>query len=249
MAQTARTPSLSQQAYTVLRRDLIAGELEPGIKLMIADLQSRYALGAMPLREALNRLSAEGMVDKTDQRGFFVPALNYDDYLDIQNARIAIEAAALRETVTERTAEWEDQMVVCMHRLRRAGPAADAQDMQFIFSDAWGECHRKFHITLISGCSNARLLAFAANLFEQSARYRMRRRKLSFLRAPVRDRLVEEHATILDAALAGDADAAVERLVDHYRYSVEIVLGRPVGLSADKTRFLVTKETDDTSSE
>ena len=249
MVQTTRAPSLSQQAYDALRRDLIGGELEPGTKLMIADLQSRYTLGAMPLREALNRLSAEGMVDKSDQRGFFVPALNHGDYLDIQNARIAVEAAALRETVAERTVEWEDQMVVCMHRLRRAGPAADAKDMQFIFSDAWAESHRKFHMTLISGCSNTRLLAFAENLFEQSARYRMRRRKLSFLRAPVRDRLVEEHATILDAALAGEADTAVERLVDHYRYSVEFVLGRPVDLSADKSRFLVFKDTDDGSSE
>ena len=96
MVQTTRAPSLSQQAYDALRRDLIGGELEPGTKLMIADLQSRYTLGAMPLREALNRLSAEGMVDKSDQRGFFVPALNHGDYLDIQNARIAVEAAALR---------------------------------------------------------------------------------------------------------------------------------------------------------
>lgn len=239
MAQPVRASSLSQQAYDLLRHDLIRGDLEPGAKLMISELQTRYALGAMPLREALNRLSAEHMVEKTDQRGFFVPALNYDDYLDIQNARIAIEAAALRETVAERTPEWEDRMVVCMHRLKQAGPAPDAQDMQFIFSDAWAESHRRFHTTLISGCSNTRLLEFAANLFEQSARYRMRRRKLSFLRAPVRDQLVEEHIAILEAALAGDADGAVEQLIDHYRYSVEIVLGRPVGLSTDKTRFVV----------
>ena len=239
MAQPARAPSLSQQAYDLLRHDLIRGDLEPGTKLMLADLQSRYDLGAMPLREALNRLSAENMVEKTDQRGFFVPALNYDDYLDIQNARIAVEAAALRETVAARTSEWEDRMVVCMHRLKLAGPAPDAKDMQFIFSDAWADSHRKFHTTLISGCSNTRLMGFAANLFEQSARYRMRRRKLSFLRAPVRDGLVEEHSVILDAALAGDADAAVERLIDHYRYSVEIVLGQPVGLSEDRTRFVV----------
>lgn len=244
MARPARAPSLSQQAYDLLRRDLIKGDLEPGGKLMISELQTRYALGAMPLREALNRLSAEHMVEKSDQRGFFIPALNYDDYLDIQNARIAIEATALRETVAERTSEWEDRMVVCIHRLKQAGPAPDASDMQFIFTDAWAESHRRFHTTLISGCSNLRLLEYAANLFEQSARYRMYRRKLTFLRAPVREHLVEEHTAILDAALAGDADGAVERLIDHYRYSVEIVLGRPVGLSADKTRFVVAATED-----
>ena len=239
MARPARASSLSQQAYEMLRHDLIRGELEPGIKLMISELQVRYELGAMPLREALNRLFAEHMVEKTDQRGFFVPPLNFDDYLDIQNARIAIEVAALRETVAERTPEWEDRMVVCLHRLKLAGRGPDASDMQFIFSDAWSRSHRNFHVTLLSGCTNTRLLEYAANLFEQSARYRMRRRKLSLLRAPVRDNLVEEHAAILDAALVGDAGGAVERLIDHYRYSVEIVLGQPVGLSDDKSRFIV----------
>lgn len=58
-------------------------------------------------------------------------------------------------------------------------------------------------------------------------------------RSPVRDGLVEEHSVILDAALAGDADTAVARLIDHYRYSVEIVLGCPVGLSKDNSRFVV----------
>ena len=239
MAQSVRSPSLSQQAYDELRRDLVRGEFEPGTKLMISELQNQYGIGAMPLREALNRLSAEQIVDKSDQRGFFVPALNYEDFFHIQSARILIEAAALRETIANRTAEWEDQMVVCMHRLERAGPKPGARDKEFIFSDAWSESHRKFHNILISGCTNTRLLTYAANLYEQSSRYRMRARKLSSLRAPTRAQLVEEHSIILDAAFAGDAETAVDRLVDHYRYSLEIVSGLKVGLSDDKTRFVL----------
>lgn len=239
MSQSVRPPSLSQQAYMELRRDLVRGVFEPGTKLMISELQTHYGLGALPLREALNRLSAEQIVEKTDQRGFFVPALHYEDFFHIQNARIVIESAALRETVANRTMDWEDRMVVCMHRLERAGPSGDSGDMDFIFSEDWADSHRRFHTTLISGCTNTRLLAFAANLFEQSSRYRMRRRKLSSLRPPARAKLVEEHSVILDAALAGDADAAVDRLVDHYRYSLEIVSGLKVQLSDDKTRFVM----------
>jgi len=239
MVQSVRPPSLSQQAYIELRRDLVRGGFEPGTKLMISELQNRYGLGAMPLREALNRLSAEQIVEKTDQRGFFVPALHYEDYFHIQNARIVIESAALRETVANRTVDWEDRMVVCMHRLERAGPSGDAGDMDFLFSEGWAENHRRFHTTLISGCTNTRLLSFAANLFEQSSRYRMRRRKLSSLRPPARAQLVDEHSAILDAALAGDAESAVDRLVDHYRYSLEIVSGRKIRISDDKTRFVL----------
>ena len=239
MVQSVRAPSLSQQAYTALRRDLVSGVFEPATKLMISDLQGRYKLGAMPLREALNRLSAEQIVEKTDQRGFFVPALHYEDFFQIQNARIVIESAALRESVVNRTIDWEDRMVVCMHRLERAGPAGDSGNKDFIFSEAWADSHRRFHTTLISGSTNPWLLSLAANLFEQSARYRMRRPRPSSLRAPTRALVVEEHSAILDAALAGDAETAADRLVEHYRYSLEIVSGHKIGFSDDKTRFVL----------
>jgi DNA-binding GntR family transcriptional regulator len=244
MSKTAAARSLSQTAYETLRRDLIDGVLAPGSKLMIADLQSVYGLGAMPLREALNRLSAEDLVQKTEQRGFSVPPLNFEDYLQIQSARIVIESACLRETVSLGGTDWEDRMVVCMHHLSRAGPGARIDETEFLLSDAWAKSHREFHHTLISGCSNRRLLAFASNLYEQSARYRMRTRRIASLRPPARAFLVEEHKAILDAALDGLADTAVELLVEHYRRSVEIVLGRPVRLARDGQRFEVKSETD-----
>lgn len=233
MAKAPAAPSRSQAAYDALRRDLIDGVLEPGTRLMIGELQTAYDLGAIPLREALNRLSAEHMVLKSEQRGFSVPPLDLDDYLEIQNARLVIESAALRETLAARSGDWEDRMVVAMHHLVRAGQGED-----FLLGDGWADSHRDFHATLISGCRNRRLLAYAANLYEQSARYRMRRRRLSSMRPPARASLVDEHRAIVDAALAGETERAVALLVEHYRRSVEIVYGTPIVLaSGDGPRF------------
>lgn len=233
MARMKGTRSLSAEAYVRLRQDLVEGTLTPGAKLIIADLQERYEIGAMPLREALNRLSAEQFVLKHEQRGFSVPPLDPDVFLEMQNARIVIECAALRETIATHSREWEDRLVVAFHHLTKAARTGP----DYLLSAEWSESHQTFHRELISECKNAWLLNFASQLYTQSARYRGRRRQL---RAETDDdgtELLHEHKDIMDASLAGDADVATARLVEHYRHSVESVLGAPVELCPTHARF------------
>ena len=222
--------SRTAEAYDLLRQDLIDGTLAPGTRLVIADLQDRYGLGAMPLREALNRLSAEQFVHKHEQRGFAVPPLAAEVFLEIQNARIVVETAALRESIFCHRPDWENRLVLAFHHLAKAGKTGP----DYLLSDAWSTAHGVFHRELISGCENAWLLTFASQLFEQSARYRARRRQID---AKTPGALVEEHHAIMDAAIRGETETAVERLIDHYRRSVETVLGEPVNLTMSPLRF------------
>lgn len=232
--------SLSQEAYEQLRRDVVNGTLAPGNKLMIAELQARYGLGAMPIREALNRLSSERLVEKHEQRGFSVPALDGDVFIEIQSARLVIETAALKESIATRSADWEDRLVLAFHHLSKAFPKSndDHDRPDWILSDAWSASHRSFHAELISGCSNTWLLAFAQQLYEQSSRYRARTRQITSLRPPVREDLLQEHRDIMDAAIVGDTETAVARLINHYRLSVEIVLDTPIRLETDPLRLV-----------
>lgn len=87
--------SRSSEAYDRIRQDVIAGHLEAESKLTIADPQARYGMGAMPLREALNRLAAEQFVRKLEQRGFAVPPLEPPQFLEIQNARTGFHTALI----------------------------------------------------------------------------------------------------------------------------------------------------------
>ena len=64
--------NLSEQAHERIRRDILNGELFPGEKLQIEGISDRYGIGIAPVREALNRLSSEGLVERKSQRGFFV---------------------------------------------------------------------------------------------------------------------------------------------------------------------------------
>lgn len=233
MSRIEGTISRSSEAYERIRQDLIAGILMPGTKLAISDLQERYGLGAMPLREALNRLSAEQFVLKYDQRGFAVPPLDASEFLEIQNARIVIEVAALRETIASESREWEDRLVLAYHHLTKASGVGP----DFLLSEQWSRSHAVFHKELISGCKNNWLLMFADQLFKQSERYRVRRRLIDAGDPPRRSNLLEEHRSIMDAAIEGDAENATARLLEHYRRSVETVLGEPIELCSSHLGF------------
>ena len=151
MSITTKAKSRSKEAYDALRRDILNGKLPPGRKLMLSELQRLYRIGAMPLREALNRLAAEKLVDKHEQRGFAVPTIDLESFVEIQNARIAVEAIALRQSVAARAAGWEDELVLAFHHLKKAGPAEGSDSSDFLVTEDWSNAHGRFHRTLLMG--------------------------------------------------------------------------------------------------
>jgi GntR family carbon starvation induced transcriptional regulator len=68
-------PTAIEQALTSLRHDVLSLTYQPGTKLKVEELQHAYGLSSSPLREALNRLSEEGLVRADDRRGFRVASL------------------------------------------------------------------------------------------------------------------------------------------------------------------------------
>jgi DNA-binding GntR family transcriptional regulator len=88
--------------YEQLRADITHGVLEPGSKLRVGAMGERYGVGASPLREALSRLSAEGLVSRTDQRGFSVAALSWGELPILTRNRVQLESLALAESIEHR---------------------------------------------------------------------------------------------------------------------------------------------------
>ena len=116
---TSDTKNLSEQAHENIRRDILSGELFPGDKLQIEAISERYGIGIAPVREALNRLSSEGLVERKSQRGFFVTEISITALEELVKTRIWLETLALREAIQNATEEWEEQLVLAYHRLAR----------------------------------------------------------------------------------------------------------------------------------
>lgn len=234
--ETKKPASLAALAYEQLYRDIMGGVLEPGRKLLVADLHAAYQIGLSPLRDALNRLCADGLVEKREQKGFFVSDLDEVELLEITNLRLVLEETALRLSILNGGADWEEKIVVAFYRLSKAGSVKGSTD--FVLTPEWSTAHQEFHFALLDACGNEWLLNFCRKLYEQLTRYRARRRLISASSPPVRSNLVQEHKDILDACLARQADQASRLLIEHYKRSFELVVNTRFDL-LDSPRRLV----------
>jgi DNA-binding GntR family transcriptional regulator len=213
--------------YDQLRTDLLSGALEPGSKLAIEALGGLYGTSATPLREALNRLVSDGLVERREQRGFVVAAISATDLAEITKTRCWLEEIALRESIAAHTTEWEEALVLAHHRLTRT-PRSLSQT-QFEDNPDWEPLHRAFHRALIAGCGSRWLLGFCEQLADQHHRYR----RLSAPRGFTKRSVHGEHQQLMDAAISGRADEAVALLRAHFERTAKILLDDPT-LASDE---------------
>ncbi len=203
--------------YERLRADITHGVLAPGSKLRVEAMCKRYDVGASPLREALSRLSSEGLVDRTDQRGFNVTALKWDELPILTTSRAQIESLALRESINARDTEWEHELVLLVHQLSRT-PRSLAQD-KYIPNPEWEALHREFHKVLLARCPSRWMRGFCDSLADEAYRFRQVAAGQNF---SSRNEHVE-HVSIFEAAIAGQADEAIKLLVKHYTRTATLV--------------------------
>jgi DNA-binding GntR family transcriptional regulator len=204
--------------YERIRADILAGHLRPGRRLQIKAMMESYEVGQTPLREALNRLSADGLVAAEDQRGFAVPGISTEELEELTRTRCWLEERALRESMARATEAWEEAVLLAGHRLLRTPRGLDCEDPA---ADAlWETRHRAFHDVLVSNCGSRWLAGFCAQLTDQHQRYRRLAARRAF---PHRD-VQAEHQSILEAVLRRDADVAVAQLNAHYTATAEVIL-------------------------
>lgn len=218
-AAIATSSTQASTVYDRLREDLLSGRLAPGRKLQMRFLTEHYETGQTPLREALNRLTADGLVTCREQRGFFVAEISWAELAELTKTRCWVETLALRESMAAATPGWEEQLVLAHHRLSRTPRSLNAAE--FEDNPDWERLHRIFHRTLIGHCGSQSLIAFCGQLADQLYRYR----RLSIRKAFPTRHVADEHQAIVTAVLAGDVEAAVAQLTAHYRQTADVILG------------------------
>jgi DNA-binding GntR family transcriptional regulator len=210
--------SLTQDAYERVRADLLACRLKPGERLRINDLCKRLSVSLGAVREALSRLTSEGLVSAEPQLGFRVAPISVSDLQDLSMVRIEIEGLCLRQAISEGDIAWESRIVAAYHRLSRTPHNAPDDPMRL--NDDFAAAHAEFHQALVSACSSPWLHRIRHILFAQSARY-------VALSVPLarrdRDRNLE-HRELMDAVIGRDADRAAELMTAHLNLTTRILL-------------------------
>jgi GntR family carbon starvation induced transcriptional regulator len=202
---TRRT--LATDLFEVLRSDILHNRLEPGARLMFRDLRERYNSGLSPLREALMRLVAEGLVVLEDHKGFRVAPASRDEMIDIANTLVELESLAIRMACEKGDDHWEAGIVARFHELsKRPMFASDGA-----LDEEWEARNVAFHQSLYDACGSPSLKFVCRVLYERHCRYR---RLWSRQDNQTRD-VAREHELLMKAALARDAPSAIALLRDH----------------------------------
>ncbi len=180
--------------------------LRPGERMRSDALRLRYGASVGTIREALNRLRAEGLVEQEDQRGFRVAPVGLAELRELTATRCSVNSIAIPESLRHGDQAWEEAIVLAFHRLTRVAPAPECEDRQ-----AGMERHREFHASLYAACGSRFLFAFANELFDRAVQYQ----SLAITVAPQPRDIIGEHRAIMDAVLARDAATAVALLERH----------------------------------
>jgi len=212
--ETAHTSA--SLAYQRLRSDIIQGVLAPQTRLRVTEMAERYDSGAIPVREALNRLAAEEMVVHSEQRGFAVAPISNEDLVDLTRTRSWLAEVAMREAIQHGDAAWEERVLVTYHRLSKVPRYLSVQPPTP--NPAYDRPHREFHAALLSGCGSHWMVSLCDKLFDHAERYRNLSRKITV--APRED----EHKAIVDAALGRRVEEAVALVKQHVELTARIVL-------------------------
>ena len=201
-------PTKGDLAYARVRAMVLSGELEPGSVVPQARLAHSIGVSTTPLREAMRRLSVEGLVSLGAHRDARVAHLTAEEARDLVELRRSLDPLACSLAAERRTSAELDRMRATLAGCRALPDDPGAADLA---------AHRAFHRAVYVASHNAVLVATLDGLWDRTDRYR-----LLGLRSPrdqaARDRTDQEHEQLVDAVARGDAEAAaavMERHVEH----------------------------------
>ncbi|MFG3343409.1 GntR family transcriptional regulator [Glycomyces sp. NPDC048151] len=206
----AAVSTKSEYAYQVLREQILSGALEPGQVLNQATLAPSLGVSTTPLREALRRLSTEGLVELGAHRDSRVAPLTAEEARDLLEMRRSLDPLAVSLAAERRTKED-------IRAMREA-----AEGLQPLHYDPSVEqliAHRRLHAAIYRASHNDLLIATLDALWDKADRYRRLGLEVPHTEDE-RDLKAAEHADLIDNIVAGDADGAAAVMRRHINTSL-----------------------------
>ncbi|NML76124.1 GntR family transcriptional regulator [Rhizobium sp. S-51] len=195
----------TQTVYNTLRQEILAMSLPPGSPLDEVRLSERFGMSRTPVREALLRLSSDGLVTTLPNRNTIVATI------DFASLPTYFDALTLMYRVTTRAAAGKRNpaaMAVIRQRQTEFEAAVRAQDAYAMI-----EANREFHVAIAELGGNGYYTTFFARLLDEG------RRILRLYYSTFDDRLplqyVREHEDMIAAIEAGDVEGADRLAIDH----------------------------------
>jgi DNA-binding GntR family transcriptional regulator len=186
-----------------LQQSIASGEMAPGSIVSEPALMTRFGVSRTPVREALLQLSALGYIRIVPRAGIYVAELTPKDLLSLFEMMAELEGMCARLCARRMTLEHKRIMQAVHQESSRAVKSGDVE--------AYGAANKRFHECLYDSCLNSFLVEQLVHIRQRTGPYRLHR-----LNDPVHiARSWKEHATIVDAVLAGDEVGAQQSAFQH----------------------------------
>ncbi len=203
----AQVKLLKEQAYEIIKEDIINGYYKPGYELREANLSEELGMSKTPIREALIQLQNEGFVEIRPFRGAVVTDISIEDVVKLYEFREIIEIYAIKiaaENSEPSDIEYLRKQVKIMESALKKG-----------IIDEYDNAHSNFHQLLISKTKNKWINKALANMEDYVRRVRksiIKHEQVSF---------IQDYEQLLDALERKDVDLASKIIKQHLRNVVE----------------------------
>lgn len=211
---TPRRPVLTKNAYAYeeLRQRILSGELVQGQSISQEQLAAELGVSTTPLREALRRLDAEGLVTLDAHRDARVTGLNAEEARSLFEVRERLDPLATMLAATRRT---EADITAIRTTLADLEPLSrTTTTVQALL------VHREFHRSVYTASHNPLLMSLLEGLWDKADRYRLVGLRSTPDSTDDSERVRQEHIAIAEAVIAGDAKTAERVMKKHVQGSL-----------------------------
>ena len=186
-----------------IRERILSGEIGEGETIRQEALAEEYDVSRMPIREALKRLDAEGLVQLTNNRGASVTKHSLQEIGEIFDVRVLIEVDLFRRAIPEMTSS---DFTRCSKILSEMEVSYDADDVA-----RWGELNFQYHSALYAAAKRTLTHELLKRVSLQSDRYVRMHLSVMKQREPAK----EEHRLLLSHAQKREIEAGCQLLTNH----------------------------------
>ena len=208
--------SLALQCYEQLRQEIVQGILLPGEKLKVMPIAKRFGIGQSPVREALSKLSAFGLVVVEENKGFRVALVSEFDIRDTYKVFTAVEITALQWAMKCGDVQWQANIVAQLHKL-----SIIENSKKIVPQSVWAAANYDFHLALIAGCNSPTLLEVRQQIYMKFDRYCQMSYQLS---QQMNHNNYACHQELADAVLQRDVSRAKKLMIGHINNPLEFVI-------------------------
>lgn len=215
--------SHADRAYEALRRLVLDNVLPAGEQLLEQEAALKLGMSRTPVREAMQRLARDGMVEIRPRHGMRVLPISADDMAEIYDLLYGLESTAA-EIVAERGVSTA-QLNTLETAVADMDTALAADDLE-----CWAAADERFHLLLVELTGNRRLVEAVATYWDQAHRVRVATLRLR----PRPARSNEDHRALVDAVRARDSKRAREVHSEHRKRSGQMLVDllRTLGLKS-----------------